>query len=365
MLASIGLDVSQHLSRASIDELEVVVEGGKADRCGVPEGRLNLPIGMNQGDSLSLIYDILPDQQRYHSNNMRTSDPANNIIALTVTATAFSNDEANLPRRIRTQCTTPLDLSFFHLKAASGHESLDSLLTLTTTRHPSTPAHSTPGTHVRWNLLIANQSTTRTLDLGIIPITPWADPSAPSRPEADSEESKGQARGSKSRKLERNLARDLPTWLYASARFHPTYTATPSTTNTSTASDAPQDPFSSSTTPTIKPLRSTHPTLLPSPPLLYLDSLPPSTSTTAELSFFVLHARRGTTYGGVEAIRIVDLDSFEAEGRWRWVDVGGEGLPDVVVVVHDGAGSGIVKGNEGGEVDVGEDGEVRRAVEVE
>lgn len=369
VLASVGLDVSQHLSRAGIDELEIVAEGGKAEACGVPEGKIILPREMKQDDSMSLIYDILPDQHRYNSNNTKTSEPANNTISLTINATAFGHNEANMPCRIRTHCTMPLDLSIFYPKAASGHEALDHLLTLTTTRHPSTPAHIKLGTYIRWNLLVANQSTTRTLDLAVIPITPWADPSAPSRPEMISKGSvqndttRNQG-GSKTRKLERSLARDLPTWLYASTRFHPTNTTT--TAHTSTSTKTTQDGASNDNTPSIKPPYSLHPnpTLLPSPPLLYLDSLPPGTSTTAELSFFVLDARRGTTCGGIEALRIVDLDSFDAEGRWRWVDVGGEGLPDIVV---DGAGdsTGIVMEDKGDAAGMGgDDDDVRQAVEV-
>lgn len=365
VLANVEVEVAQDVGEAEIEGLDIAPEEGQIDLHGQQQARIVFPKTLKKGDVMSLAYIMSPDNGSAfldHSRPQSTKSRAK--ITLTATVTTDQNS-TSAPIKIQSHWFASIDFartSRPSVPAPSTTDTaseLDHLITLTTTRQNPYPTPPTAGTTFRWHVLLANRSTTRTLNLAIIPITPTANPITPrdwsaTLTSAGSDSAAGNLRvtqkadGTVEQQQQRqgtwrapsqvDSYTQLPMWLYASAAAH-THAGSragsagaPATQSQAHASAHNQAPspidFNTIIDSEVTHLRMT-PSLLTTTPDIRPGPLPPGASTAVEVEFMVLG---GAGNGGVEALRVVDLDSAEREGRWRWVDVAGGMLPGVFVV---------------------------------
>jgi hypothetical protein len=320
VLANLEVEVSKHVQAATISEVIVELEHGVAVPQGV-QSEDNSTRKLRSGDVASLVYDMQPSQRHRRTNDfvdrIHPKDEPHRV-KMSLSAEVITHGDDPFRVNVLSKCQTPVDLISL-LQAttrnatvsSSSSQQLSHLVTLTTSRHTAMPHPAPRGSSIRWNLLVANRSTTQTLNLAIVPVMIGAIPqtvrvgSGNGDPTVESVFSV--KRGSD--------AQNLPAWLYASIKTH------------SKAEHALKPASAAISRENI----STRASLTALTPLILLGPLPPGTSTTAE-AVFLLIAEAGQL-GGVEALRIVDLESRpkDGKGRWKWIDVKADLLPDIVI----------------------------------
>jgi len=330
VLASMEIEVARDIKEAEIGVVTVTLEGGSAVRREVTE-ESRLPRTLRSGDLLDLVFDMIPSRRDGvdgQDNDDVHSHSAKHRATVFLTAKIFALSNPTRGLNIKSHWRTPIDLSSLAQSqgnASAPSSSLLNLVTLTTSRHTGAAATSTSGSIIHWTLVIANRSPTRMLNLAIIPIVTGAHPTAP----------RSLASGHASNRTSASaLPTSLPTWLYTSTAYH----NTPLPISTAAGPGRP--------TSSVPAITGSTPALLPLTPHIPIGPLPPGTSTTATASFEVLDGRGA---GGVEALRVVDLDSMKEgegrDGRWRWGDVRVEWLPGLWVGEDGEGGQGEANGS--------------------
>lgn len=314
VLANLDIEVSKHIQKATVSDVVVELEHGVA----LPQG---LPLQDNSsrqlkgGDIISLIYDLQPSKRHSKGNALvdhNHPSPGPDKVKMSLTAIVTTLDDVPQTIRITSKWQTPVDLvsllqpsTHISTSAATSNSRLAHPITLTTSRHPAMPHPAPQGSTIRWQLLVANRSMTETLNLAIVPVMQGASPTAPRDFSSNSDHIVASAC---------NIASKLPAWLYASTETHNKAESLIKSASTSASAGS----------------YSPHPSLLILTPLIQLGPLPPGTSTTAEAVFLVLDGHHQSI--GLEALRIIDLESRpkDGKGRWSWTDVKSDLLPDIV-----------------------------------
>jgi hypothetical protein len=320
VLANLEVEVSKHVQAATIPEVIVELEHGVA----VPQGvrsKENSTRKLRSGDVASLVYDMQPSQRHRRTNDFvdrihPKDEPHRVKMSLSANVITHGNDPFSV--NVLSTWQTPVDLiSLLQATTRSttvsstSSQQLSHLVTLTTSRHTGMPQPTPRGSAIRWNLLVANRSTTQTLNLAIVPVMIGANPQTVRVVSGNGDPTVTSVASVRIG----SDAQNLPAWLYAPFRTH-------------SKDDHAIKPASAAIS---RENISTRPSLKALTPLILLGPLPPGTSTTAE-AVFLLISESGQL-GSVEALRIVDLESRpkDGKGRWKWIDVKGDLLPDIVI----------------------------------
>ncbi len=333
VLAEIRVQTATRLpGSVRIDKLDLSLPRGRIEHLGALKS-LALPITCKPGDSLSFLYTLLPGLQELLSTaplpeqllslklSATVSDPTTSL-TLAFTLKAFKR--VNLAPLITH--STPLALrkpgTYLSLNQPTNPKTGDAgsgpLVTVTIS---APPGPFLVGTTMTWSALVVNRSTTRNLNLALVPLTAS---SARIYPGSDTPRAKSE--GTQVQLIKEREFSFLPLAYYTLS-------------GPSIPQSRPPKHGTAPTNPSTFHAPSNYAQLATETLELRLGSLPPGAGATTQLRFSVLKAG----IGGVHAIRMVDLDLLIAgdgqgknsgkEGALRhWTDVKGNMLPDIIAV---------------------------------